>query len=153
MFTSLPLEMYFNALTSFSPLFIFLFSEYPGVTVNEIRFFPLFFPPFFSSILKEDMIWFDLLSWYREQGFMYISALGLTFVQNGTLGNTQNSVLWIYRNVDLLLGFFFLNVSVSGGFPCGWSMSQAWHSELIMNLSRSLCSAASLSLSLWILYL
>lgn len=79
---------------------MFLFSEYPGVTVNEIQFFP-FFPPFFSSILKEDMIWFDLLSWYREQGFMYISALGLTFVQNGTLGNSQNSLF--FESIEMLI--------------------------------------------------
>ncbi|KAK2978259.1 hypothetical protein RJ640_017110 [Escallonia rubra] len=40
-----------------------------------------------NIILKEDMIWFGSSRWYKKQGYICIFALGLLFVQSGTLGS------------------------------------------------------------------
>lgn len=40
-------------------------------------------------ILRGDMTWFSSSSWSRKQAYMYISELGLTYVENGILGENH----------------------------------------------------------------
>lgn len=52
---------------------------------------------FCSITLREGMIWFSSLSWFRKQGYIYIFELDLIFVENGISGNKLSD------NLDLLL--------------------------------------------------
>lgn len=56
--------------------------------ITDFNLFP-FFGVNFSTTLKEDMIWFDSLRWFKKPDCMFTSGLGLMFVLSGTLGSRK----------------------------------------------------------------
>nr|GMD52580.1 hypothetical protein PRUPE_7G210000 [Ipomoea batatas]GME03881.1 hypothetical protein PRUPE_7G210000 [Ipomoea batatas] len=55
----------------------------------RLMFFGMGMNPLLENIiLKGDMIWLSSSNWLRKQGFMFISALAHTFVENGILGDS-----------------------------------------------------------------